>query len=221
MDDCDLLVLAQRLEALSLEVPWTRFFACLLTVLAKQDQERRTALIPLRGAGRGRYRVLQGSWLWPCNYIPGIEAALKNPSPDRLPALPAFFQAVAVVHHLQAGRKLRKELRALFPGALPFTLVALAYLARRPRSLTPRPPAEQAKDISDVECRVAWHLWRIAETVHQELAEAFAQHGIGKVCTHCGRLFVDLGRSYCSDSCRKAYHDDKLYRRKQSKSRAG
>jgi len=145
---------------------------------------------------------------------------LKNPSIERLKALLAFFRGVAVAAHMQAGRKLRKELFELFgEGALPFTLVALAQLAKRPRCLTPRPPAYQAKDISDVELRLAWQLWRIAQTVHQELSDAFMQHGIARVCPQCGRLFVVLKRSYCSEHCRKAYHDEKLYRRKKSESR--
>jgi hypothetical protein len=99
-----------------------------------------------------------GSWLWPCDSLPAIEEALTSPSPEHLRALLAFFQAVAVVHHLQAGRKLRKELMAQFPGGLPFTLVVLAQLFRRPRCLTLRRSVPEAKDLSDIEFRVAWHL---------------------------------------------------------------
>jgi hypothetical protein len=72
-----------------------------------------------------------------------------------------------------------------------------------------------------VELYFNWQLWRIAKTVHEELSAAFLQHGIAKVCPYCGRLFVEVKRSYCSDRCRKAYHNGELYRRKQSKSRAG
>lgn len=214
MDDSELSVLARRILCSGMEVPLTAYFAALFKFVAAQEPARISTR--LESAARNRRRVLQGAWLWPCDYIPEIEAALRDPTLDRLRAAPAFFRAVALIQHLHDGRKVRKELTYLFPQTLPFALIALAHLARRPRSLTPRPSAGQAKDISDVEFRIAWHLWRIAETVHQELSKVFALHGVARVCKHCGQLFIDLKKAYCTERCRKAYHDAKLYRKSKT-----
>jgi len=210
MDKRDLNLLSQGLKTIPLDLPSTRLFAFYLRFLAEQQHP----------SGRARQRVIQGSWLWPCDAIPEIEATLRDdPSIESSRSLVAFFQAVAVVHHLRDGRKLRKELVALFPGGLPFTLVALAQLLSRSRSLTPRPPASQAKDISDIELWLAGSLLRIAEVVHKELSGSFLKHGIARVCPHCGQLFVEINRSYCSDRCRKAFHDAKLYQKTKTKFR--
>jgi hypothetical protein len=112
VDDRDLIVLAQKLHGFEGKIPWTQYFATLLRFMALQ--EKGGAGNRIRSTSKGRRRVIVASWLWPCHYIPEIEAALKDPSPERLRALLAFFRGVAVVHHLQAGRKLRKELSEVF-----------------------------------------------------------------------------------------------------------
>lgn len=149
-------VLAERLRGARLDRPLLRGLAALVQMVS-QDQARPTAA-DITGLTRDHRRVSRTPWLWPCHWIPTIEGALKDPNPEGCAAIPEFFRAVAVIRHLLAGRQIKRDLGAMGEHEYPFTLVALAHIAGRLRSLTPPPRAGQARGISDVEARLAWEL---------------------------------------------------------------
>ncbi len=210
-------VLAERLRKKKLEPP---VLLCLAAVVKLVSQNQTGATVPdIALLTREHRRVSRTSWLWPCHWIPTIEGALKDPAPEGCTAILGFFQAVAVMRHLRAGRQIKKDLEALGLHEHPFTLVALAHISGRPRSLTPPPGALQASGISDVEARLAWVLWCIADYIHKELRDLFLANGIAKTCRHCDRLMVDMAHLYCSEGCRRAFQNAKDYRKRRAEKR--
>lgn len=210
-------VLAERLKGVRFDRPWVRGLSALVKMVAR-DQASAPALDITRRT-RDHRRVFRTPWLWPCHWIPSIEAALTNPAPESCAVLEQFFRAVAGIRHLLAGRQIKHESEALFEYEYPFAFVALAHISGRSRSLTPPPGAYQARDISDVEARLAWELWRIADCVHKELLDLLVANGVAKTCRHCDLLLLDMKRLYCSGACRRAYQNAKDYRRRQTEKR--
>ncbi len=210
-------VLAKRLRETRLEPTVLRGLAAVVKLVHKR--QTRDITLDITRLTRDHRRVSRTSWLWPCHGILTIEGALKDPTRENCAAIPEFFQAVAVVRHLLAGRQVKKDLEALGLREHPFTLVSLAHISGRLRSLTPPPRVWQAGGISDVEARLAWELWCIADYLHKELLDLFLANGIAKTCRHCDRLMVDMERKYCSERCQRAYQNAKDYRRRRAERR--
>lgn len=205
-------VLAERLKGTDLARPLLHDFAELVKLVGR-DQTAPPAANITRMT-RNHRRVSRTPWLWPCHWIPSIETAFADPTPESCAALEEFFQAVAVIRHLLAGRQIKHESQALYEHEYPFAFVAIAQIVGRSRSLTPPPRAYQARDISDVEAHLAWQLWCIAEMLHREILNALTTRGIAKTCPHCDLLLVDMKRQYCSERCRRAFQNAKDYRRR-------
>jgi hypothetical protein len=206
-------VLVERLRAAKLSVPWVRSVAFLGEKFGSApDRETEGGIVAV---SRGRHRVYRFSWLWPCDGMGEIQRALEEPTAERCAAIVELFRAVALIKHLQAKRQIKQKLAAVYGDEFPFTLVALAGIAGRSRSLTPRPKSRQAHDISDVEARWAWLVWKMAERAHQLLLQAFQEKGVAHTCRHCDLLIVDMERQYCSERCRKAFHNARNYSRRK------
>ncbi len=210
-------VLAERLKEARLDRPLLHGLAALVNLVGR-DQTSASAADITR-LTRNHRRVFRTPWLWPCHWIPAIEGALIDPHPAGCAAIAEFFRAIAVVRHLLTGRQIKQELGELGEHEYPFTLVALAHIAGRLRSLTPPARAWQARDISDVEARLAWQLWSIADYLHKELRDLLEANGIAKTCRHCDLLMVDMTRLYCSERCRRAYQNAKDYRKRHTEKR--
>ena len=215
MTESDLATLASRLEGANLSIPVTDYFARLMAIFGSQQDLDTSHRIKSVAFHRSRTRELP--WFWPCDEIYPVAVALHCPSPRTVAVIFQFFEAVALIRQLLDGKSIRQRLeQAQLPEA-PFVLVALAQPAGRPRSIEPRPRTRQTKDLSDVELWVAWHLSRIALSVHGELSEALTRSQIGKTCQHCGRLFLNVRRAYCSDQCMRAYSRSRYYQKSKSK----
>lgn len=209
MADLILAALVERLQATRPKVAWIHVFGTLgayfATVQTKELGWRAARLAP------HSRRAAVHSWLWPCHRMDAIQRALEEPTEEGCGAIVELFRSVALIRHLQANRQVRNEVGRFYEIEFPFNLVVLAHLAGRPRSLTPKPATRQVKAISDVEARLAWNLWKVAETAHTQLLAAFEGNGIARTCPHCDLLTVDLGRKYCSEACRIAFLNAKNY----------
>lgn len=102
---------------------------------------------------------------------------------------------------------------------LPNGLTALAYLAERPRSFGLTAQPRRVVKVTKTELILAWHLWDITRRVRKELQDAMETVGVSP-CRHCGELVPTDRRAYCSETCRKAFHNEKSHQRKASSKRA-
>lgn len=216
MEDADLATLADRLAGAKLSIDWTRAFAITQSKLARFLTASNRSMIGR--ASRRRRQATDDDGLWPIHGLQQVCQALLSPTEASMAPLVEFVEAVAIIKHLQAGRKMKRELQRVFPGKLPFSLVALGRVFGRTRALTPRPTPRQEKDLSDVELLHVWRLWAVGQVCHEEILGELKKHAIATVCSYCGLLHLKTTSAYCSDQCRKAFHDEKRYRRLRTKS---
>jgi hypothetical protein len=108
--------------------------------------------------------------------------------------------------------KLRDLVKRCFPEQdLPFNFVVLAVLARRVRSLRPRPALPLVRSITSIELRWARVVLALAEVTAAYLVTAVTSSTGGELCRHCKQRFAAVGNVYCSVECRKAANNRRMY----------
>jgi len=214
MEASDLETLAARLVTAKLQLPCTDHFSIFAQVVGQRSEAGlRQDLVT---AARGHYRCYKLPWLWPCHLLPAIRTAVAKPDVKNCRALVDFYGAVAFLRRLVEGKQIRKDVQRWQGWELPFPVVAVAQLRQRMRSVRPTPSRHQSKDLSDVELRWAWHVWKVAEIAWQELDAKLTAAGVGKTCKQCGALMIDIKREYCSPICRRAWHNARHYQSKRA-----
>ena len=82
-------VLAERLKGVRIDRPWVRGLSALVKMVGRDPVIAPASDITRRT--RDHRRVLRTPWLWPCHWIPSIEAALTDPAPESCAVLEQFF----------------------------------------------------------------------------------------------------------------------------------
>ncbi len=209
MDEDDLKRLSDRLKSKPVTLRCCEHLAILESALRKLESELWVpAEKSLRKSGHLVKRELLSEPLsWPCDSIPAILEAVRNPSPASVTRICQFFRDVAGLRNIETKARTRP---ASFKERPAFLVIAWAALYGR-RILRSR----ESSPITEIEVVCARLLFLMALQVHEEIRAEFERADIAKMCPHCA-LYLDTSLKYCSNRCGDAARSAKRY---SSKSR--
>ncbi len=200
MNERDLQKLTDRLKNAYVTLPHCEQLAKLARHPAAPDVDERIRTLGL--ASKYRRSHLKSMW-WPCDAILEIVPTLREPCPRSVRRICDFFKDIAALEVLFTKKPIPLSLKE----KPPFLVKALAVLERR----RVKNSYYSCKQLSEVELWFAAMLFGYAMLAQKEISKEFERLSIANTCPHCGLLYVDTNRKYCSDQCGAAARSAKHY----------